>query len=990
MNATRAPVVLIHGIFGWGVNPRPLFDLGPCYWPIDDINELNPNNIIVQVGPVSFDHDRACEAFYQVFGGRVDYGEEHSRQYGHSRYSRTYEAAHPTWSEENPVHLLGHSFGGTTALELYQLICHDFFGVGTNYKWVKSITTPVPYFSGAHFLAAAVMSFWKASVTVLPVLKHVFDYQLDQWKDVATWDVLYSPRNAILYSQDNALYTGMPAFRVKRNQALVHMDKVHLFSIVASAKDQHKAPTWEVASLIGMLYVLNHRRKLWPAKFVQATAWVVIVTFTWKKLSIVNFTKARATLCAFIWAMRYYVYSKTEHGTTQIEWLKGLYLDILGLDQQVWVHNDGLVNTHSQVYPRVALNPKETNDEVSSSSSMVRNASYVSVDLANLGAEDDDIVKGQWHIHRVEKNHLRGPFLDPDAKEMYKHIFKLLQKTGLPKLVAVSPVSSAAVAPVTPPSSKLSIVKPAPLLARKSSSSTSNPPIVSIQARIEKVTVSHEGFAKYLIVSSLWPNGPTFTIERRYREFFSFASRVSGMLTPNEMLKFPPKTYCTDNLTDGFLVRRKLGLEAFLGSTIDLLMNPNAKSGPPSKRTMTQMHVLRDFLGLPAARDVQGAICDVKRLGSSLEGWYQLYVYGPQDRLYSASIDGFSTFKRIATMPFPPRAVLDAIMLPPAEAAKMNPSILGGAVLRKESTSLWVEHVIRKTLWLYQQADFVNVKSWRVEPDGTILVVSVPGSAQDCPLHVKPTATTVLQGWILEPLSAAPNSTQVTMVMQVDLERIHIGPRSSWNQIVLLCYMQDVGHIQMHLEKTFDADYYAKIGPVVSLDELKSLPLEAKDAHDPTSTRDPKVYLVCQQIEPLFCLLIHKNTNRNALVVKLNIDEEAQQVNGEQPLLGEWIMFEKAKNPRQPMSVIERNTTYQWKTKMLGQGVYAVEFGILKGRSFQLRLQAGYFLHGTVNGKPNTMVKRFYLTFAPSVMGLGQLTKVDVVGETETESVFVR
>ncbi|CAK4113588.1 unnamed protein product [Aphanomyces euteiches] len=395
MNATRAPVVLIHGIFGWGVNPRPLFDLGPCYWPIDDINELNPNNIIVQVGPVSFDHDRACEAFYQVFGGRVDYGEEHSRQYEH---------------HDSRLPIDGMTLCGVLGAEIGQ---------------------PVPYFSGAHFLAAAVMSFWKASVTVLPVLKHVFDYQLDQWKDVATWDVLYSPRNAILYSQDNALYTGMPAFRVKRNQALVHMDKVHLFSIVASAKDQHKAPTWEVASLIGMLYVLNHRRKLWPAKFVQATAWVVIVTFTWKKLSIVNFTKARATLCAFIWAMRYYVYSKTEHGTTQIEWLKGLYLDILGLDQQVWVHNDGLVNTHSQVYPRVALNPKETNDEVSSSSSMVRNASYVSVDLANLGAEDDDIVKGQWHIHRVEKNHLRGPFLDPDAKEMYKHIFKLLQKTGL-------------------------------------------------------------------------------------------------------------------------------------------------------------------------------------------------------------------------------------------------------------------------------------------------------------------------------------------------------------------------------------------------------------------------------------------------------------------------------------------------------------------------------------------------------------------------------
>ncbi|OQR99480.1 hypothetical protein THRCLA_06501, partial [Thraustotheca clavata] len=39
----------------------------------------------------------------------------------------------------NPVHLLGHSCGATTAIELYQLLCKDAFGVGSNHKWVKSI-----------------------------------------------------------------------------------------------------------------------------------------------------------------------------------------------------------------------------------------------------------------------------------------------------------------------------------------------------------------------------------------------------------------------------------------------------------------------------------------------------------------------------------------------------------------------------------------------------------------------------------------------------------------------------------------------------------------------------------------------------------------------------------------------------------------------------------------------------------------------------------
>lgn len=71
----NCPVVLVHGILGWG-ETRPLYGRGPCYWP-STLPSILPI-IMVDVGSLSSDHDRACEAFYQLKGGRVDYGEHHS------------------------------------------------------------------------------------------------------------------------------------------------------------------------------------------------------------------------------------------------------------------------------------------------------------------------------------------------------------------------------------------------------------------------------------------------------------------------------------------------------------------------------------------------------------------------------------------------------------------------------------------------------------------------------------------------------------------------------------------------------------------------------------------------------------------------------------------------------------------------------------------------------------------------------------------------
>lgn len=139
------PVALIHGLFGWG-EQTPLWGAAPQYFPLDEIRKARPRGTIVavQVGAMSSNFDRACEAFAQLYGLRTDYGELHSMQCGHARFGKDYtEAAllDCEWDEQNPIHLIGHSFGGNTALTLVTLLAQDFWGLGTSSRWVASVST---------------------------------------------------------------------------------------------------------------------------------------------------------------------------------------------------------------------------------------------------------------------------------------------------------------------------------------------------------------------------------------------------------------------------------------------------------------------------------------------------------------------------------------------------------------------------------------------------------------------------------------------------------------------------------------------------------------------------------------------------------------------------------------------------------------------------------------------------------------------------------
>ena len=140
----RGPaLVLIHGFLGWG-ETRPLWGMGPTYYPLRALRRRYTTGpvVAVDVGVASSSHDRACEAFAQLLGIRCDYGEEHARTHGHSRYGPDFTGAAllSVWDGMNPVHLIGHSFGGNTALALTSMICNDFWGVGSDCSWVVSCT----------------------------------------------------------------------------------------------------------------------------------------------------------------------------------------------------------------------------------------------------------------------------------------------------------------------------------------------------------------------------------------------------------------------------------------------------------------------------------------------------------------------------------------------------------------------------------------------------------------------------------------------------------------------------------------------------------------------------------------------------------------------------------------------------------------------------------------------------------------------------------
>ena len=194
----KNPIVLVHGFMGWGEQ-----EMGPYnYWGgwFDLVGELEKEGytiLVASVGPVSSSWDRAIELYYQIKGGRIDYGKYHSEKYGliQKPLEKDYKGLYPQWSEKNPLHFIGHSMGGQTIRMLDYLlnnVIQDSLGIlekskllgRTNKGWIKSITTLSTPHDGttiSDFINAGI-PFLQNFIALAGVAGNSFyDFDLEQW-----------------------------------------------------------------------------------------------------------------------------------------------------------------------------------------------------------------------------------------------------------------------------------------------------------------------------------------------------------------------------------------------------------------------------------------------------------------------------------------------------------------------------------------------------------------------------------------------------------------------------------------------------------------------------------------------------------------------------------------------------------------------------------------------------------------------------------------
>ena len=122
--------VFVHGLDGWG-EYEFYYKLFP-YWGVfggDLMTYLRARGIDAHgasVSPTASAWDRACELYAQLTGTRVDYGKAHSERCHHARYGKDYSCAPliESWSSEDKINILGHSFGGATVLTFTELMAN--------------------------------------------------------------------------------------------------------------------------------------------------------------------------------------------------------------------------------------------------------------------------------------------------------------------------------------------------------------------------------------------------------------------------------------------------------------------------------------------------------------------------------------------------------------------------------------------------------------------------------------------------------------------------------------------------------------------------------------------------------------------------------------------------------------------------------------------------------------------------------------------------
>ena len=277
-DGNKYPIVLVHGLFGWGGT-----EVGLNYWGgfsslREMLNSAGYEVYTPSIGPVASNWDRACELYAYLVGGTVDYGQYHSAQNGHARYGRTFPGVLKELNDPDStlkVHLVGHSMGGETIRMLAQLLENgdpdemrattdgsiSKLFTGTSRHWIESITTLCTPHDGSQYDGKVynekepyVHQFVAAlsAMTGMNINEENFglDFKLDQWGLVRQPNESYqSYLNRVLSSslwngdvKDLSIYDLSPDGAAVLNSYAKAQDDIYYFSIACS--DTYASPVY--------------------------------------------------------------------------------------------------------------------------------------------------------------------------------------------------------------------------------------------------------------------------------------------------------------------------------------------------------------------------------------------------------------------------------------------------------------------------------------------------------------------------------------------------------------------------------------------------------------------------------------------------------------------------------------------------------------------------------------------------------------------------
>jgi len=205
------PIVLVHGFMGWGDDEMG----GYNYWGgVQDYAEMlrNEGHIVINVsiGPVSSNWERAIEVYTQVKGGQIDYGKSHAEKFNiiQKPPGKIYKGLYPQWSDDFPIHIIGHSMGGQTARMLQYLLTtvvyedtaksfkenSELLG-RVNKNWIKSITSIVTPHDGTTLVDVVnkTIPFIQYFIGIGGVVATGFyDFDLEHWGFHRRWNENWS------------------------------------------------------------------------------------------------------------------------------------------------------------------------------------------------------------------------------------------------------------------------------------------------------------------------------------------------------------------------------------------------------------------------------------------------------------------------------------------------------------------------------------------------------------------------------------------------------------------------------------------------------------------------------------------------------------------------------------------------------------------------------------------------------------------------------